>query len=371
MILRLGDGAIKIVYLYPDVIGGAEIFSYKLALELSKKGFEIHLIGKEGKLFKTMHYKNLHLHSIKSTGLISSIPFFIKKIIEINPDVIIAITLNSCLPVGFLNLIRHRPLIIYLAGGDIDILVNIRKTGILDKFIARLSMQICMNNAYFIALTREMVLFLKKLGVNVHNIRLIPNPIDKLYYLIRPNYKAKTFLYVGRIEDIKGVDVLIKAFSIVLKKHPDAKLIIVGNGSKMRYIKKLIKELKIDGAVELVGSVPYKRVKTFMEMSSVFVLPSRREGLSIALQQAMAAGLPIIATRVAGALDWIKHGKNGLLVPVDNVEMLAKSMEYMLQLSENELRRMGVCSRIKAQRFKSERIIEEYMRLIYTVCNER
>jgi glycosyltransferase involved in cell wall biosynthesis len=105
-------------------------------------------------------------------------------------------------------------------------------------------------------------------------------------------------------------------------------LLIIADGPEQESVVKLIAEHNLDGSVLLFPSV--EEVAPYLKASDLFVLPSRFEGLSNALLEAMACGLPVISTRVGGSNDIIEDGVNGLLVEVDAMDQLRDAMERLL-----------------------------------------
>lgn len=138
---------------------------------------------------------------------------------------------------------------------------------------------------------------------------------------------------VGRLETVKGFDVLIKAFAEFCKVRDGYSLSIYGEGSERENLQLVIDNLKLNDKVFLYGKVsdiPKRIYKSYM-----FVLSSRFEGMPNALMEAMACGLPCISTDCDfGPRDLIRNGGNGLLVPVDDINALAAAMDTVAQNSD-------------------------------------
>lgn len=106
--------------------------------------------------------------------------------------------------------------------------------------------------------------------------------------------KSKIIITAGRIEKVKNQISLIKAFKLVLKKHPDAKLWILGRGSEEENLKKLIKKLKLESNVFLLGFK--QNIYEYLKQANIFILTSKYEGMPVVLIEAMACSLPVIST---------------------------------------------------------------------------
>lgn len=145
----------------------------------------------------------------------------------------------------------------------------------------------------------------------------------------------KSILYVGRLEEYKGVQYLIGAFPNVREKEKDAQLLIVGVGSQKRKLVSLAESLGVQDDVHFLGTVSDAELANLYSTSNLFVMPSEYEAFCIAMVEAMAYGLPIIATRVGGMPELIGNNLRGLLInyPPD-VKTLAEMESYLLKDSD-------------------------------------
>ena len=158
--------------------------------------------------------------------------------------------------------------------------------------------------------------------------RVIPNPVPcEVVTSARP--PRTTILAVGRLDPQKGFDSLIVAFSHIASRHPDWQLKILGEGPERPRLEQLISELGLVDRVEMPG----RRHDVMQQLSEagVFVLASRFEGFPNALVEAMVSGRAVISTDCpSGPADLIEPGRNGILVPVDDVVALASALERLL-----------------------------------------
>jgi glycosyltransferase involved in cell wall biosynthesis len=186
------------------------------------------------------------------------------------------------------------------------------------------------------------------LGIHGENIAVIPNGVDlTLFDSIETQEVPCQILYVGRLISTKNVDKLIYAFSEVSKHVPEASLKIVGDGPESTSLKRLVHSLGLRPKVTFTGTTPtYDAVARHFKESALFVLPSTVEGESIATKEAMAASLPVIATRIAGSgvLSIVKDGVNGFLVDPDQPTMLTERILELLQ-DDRKSRAMGAAGR--------------------------
>jgi len=174
-------------------------------------------------------------------------------------------------------------------------------------------------------------------------------------------------LAVGRLMVQKGHDVLIQAVSRVVESFPNIKAGICGDGPLRSQLASQIVALGLSNHVKLLGM--RSDISLFLTAADIFILPSRWEGLSRALLEAMASGLPPVATRVDGAQEVITNGIHGLLVHPDNPDELANSI---IQLLENtDLRkRIGKAAQAHIlQNYNTDGMCRNYYELMLKILN--
>ena len=170
---------------------------------------------------------------------------------------------------------------------------------------------------------------------------------------------------VGRLAEVKDQPGLVDAFAGLLRARPSlrerARLILVGDGPMRPAIEKRIGQQGLDGLVWISGD--RDDVASLLRTMDLFVLPSLGEGVSNTILEAMATGLPVVATRVGGNPELVEERVNGLLVPVGDREALA---EALLELADNPdgRRRMGEAglARVRST-FNWDRTVEQYMKV--------
>jgi len=175
-------------------------------------------------------------------------------------------------------------------------------------------------------------------------------------------------LWVGRIAKVKGLEYLIGAFEHVTREI-DARLILVGEGPLESAIRELVRRKGLQEKVRFAGfqSNPYR----YMSRSSVFAFPSLSEGFGMVLVEAMACGLPVVATDcVAGPAEVLLNGKCGILVPVADVEALARGIVSLL--TDTALRQRLISAAMeRITDFEPAKVIASYEQLFVELCNDR
>ncbi|HOB35044.1 MAG TPA: glycosyltransferase [Bacillota bacterium] len=172
-------------------------------------------------------------------------------------------------------------------------------------------------------------------GVHPDKVRLVPNGVDPLPPAALPDWLRrriagkKVLLSVSRLEPEKGLDTNIRALDLLRARHPDLVYVVVGDGSQTRSLKKLARALGLENRVIFAGCQPRSKVGAFYACGHVFSLPSRGEAFGIAYLEAMAAGLPVIASRGEGIAPLLRRG-GGLLVKHGDSLELAQAIARLL-----------------------------------------
>lgn len=154
---------------------------------------------------------------------------------------------------------------------------------------------------------------------------------------------------VGRLSIEKGLPDLLRATAFLLERKMDVRVVLAGDGPERRRLEALARELQIEASVEFRGHVTHADVPQVLRELDIFVMPSRAEGFGVAALEASAAGLPVVASRVHGIPDVVRHGSTGVLVPPRDVAALAAAME---QLAADPAKRgdMGMAGRAFVER---------------------
>lgn len=197
------------------------------------------------------------------------------------------------------------------------------------------------RNCYFVAISSAIAENYVKVGVPAERIFRIPNGVEMPEKAARKDYFGRECLFVGNLrqQPAKGLDVLLEAWKAIADKYPAARLSVVGEGDIESY-NKYVAALGIGDRVSFVGRVDRSGVSRYMERSDVFILPSRREGMSNALLEAMSYAMPVVATDISGSQDLIINGSNGILVPVEDADALSAAIELLFE-NPDKARAMG------------------------------
>lgn len=195
---------------------------------------------------------------------------------------------------------------------------------------------------------------------------IILNPVDERFFQTTNLGSRQNVITVGRLEEQKNQALLIDAFCEIADLFPEQNLIIYGDGSLLSELQARVEEKGIAGQVIFAGNV--EEIEQYLVKAKAFVLSSNYEGIPNALMEAMASGVPCIATDCpcGGPRMLLKNGVNGYLVPCNNKDALVEALGLLL--SNDELQRMfSEGARDAAQRFKGEFIYPQWEQYIQQV----
>lgn len=183
-------------------------------------------------------------------------------------------------------------------------------------------------------------------GISPRRIRMIWNGIDVDRF--HPNVLAESgpVVAIGRLSPEKDFATLVRAAGIAARQDPTFLLDVAGDGVCMVELKRLVCELKLECTVHLLGQV--RDIPSLLARGSVFALSSLTEGVSLTILEAMATGLPVVATRVGGNPEVIADGETGLLVPPGDPASLAAAL-LALRRDPARRRHMGEAGRARVE----------------------
>ncbi len=212
-----------------------------------------------------------------------------------------------------------------------------------------------------------------KIKVNPAGVDLdLFRPMDKLEARGRLGLdESRIILYVGRIEPLKGIDILLEAVSL-MEWGTDYRLIIVGGSLEgdehLEFLKNLARELGIEDKVSFTGSIEQDKLPSFYSAADVFVLPSHHESFGLVALEAMACGSPVIASRVGGLKTFLNNGESGYLIPWQCPEPFAQRLDILLA-NPSLMNTMGNAAKLKALDMGwggvAERMLDLYTGLLH------
>jgi glycosyltransferase involved in cell wall biosynthesis len=186
---------------------------------------------------------------------------------------------------------------------------------------------------------------------------VIPNGIDLDKYARDPAPVPGRIVMVGRLSRQKRPDVALRAFAELRRSHPEARLDVLADGPLRRETEELLAELGLGDAVRLLGDRP--DVADRLAEAACLLLTSDYEGCPLAVLEAMAAGVPVVATDVRGVRELVRHGETGLLAEARRPDLLAAQLSDLLA-DPQKARAMGLAGRRLARaQFSSQRMLAD------------
>lgn len=191
---------------------------------------------------------------------------------------------------------------------------------------------------------------------------------DKINKVSRSDDVKVRFVFVGRLIELKGLDLLLQAFACLLERVPEALLTLIGNGPEQEELAILASELDCSNSVIFQGSVPYERVLSEMALHDVFVLPTRLDVFGLVISEAIACGLPVICSCYAGAAhDLVQN--NGIIVDPENPDELAGAMEKLA--CHPQLRvQMAEAGKKVLQQYNLQSAVNGFTDAIHLACRD-
>ena len=207
--------------------------------------------------------------------------------------------------------------------------------------------------------------------VHARDITVIPNGVDTLRFHPSENHESRTdsltAISVGRLIARKGFPDLLRAWARLVESRSACSLRIVGDGPDQFTLENIINELGIGDSVELAGRMSWEAMPDVLRAADLFVLPSHNEGMSNALLEAMASGLPVVSTNVGGAVELLGDYPN-VIVSRGDVGALARVLGQLLDDQERR-ERLGRAMRRKAESLSWHAVADAYLRLYQGVTS--
>lgn len=371
---------------YPEeegrVRGGVEAVSFTLARELGRReGIELHVVTvrRSGRPDETRRVGGYTVHLLAKAN---RLPYSLRvtgadprrvlaKFREIQPDLVHA---NGVDAPAVAALKGGYPTLLCVHGiASLDVLREMKGTWDRARlFQARRLERICLSRArHMAAISRYAE---EVYGPMIRaEVELIENPVQDPYFELPLVQPTQTVLYAGAIRPLKGVHFLIEAFAEVASRCPEAQLRLAGGAADQSLLESLMHladELGLRERVHFLGHLGEEELLEEYARCQVFCLPSTQENSPVVIQQAMAAGRPVVSTRVAGIPRLVAEGKSGFLTAAGDIPATVEALCRALQDTELT-RQMGAeGKRIAEGRFRLRVIVDKTVALYEKILAE-
>ena len=322
----------KICYL----ADAASVHTQKWAIHFASKGNEIHIIS-----FRDADIAGVNVHFIDSFGLINTSPSasifskfgyvlwsnHIKKIIKnINPDILHAHWATSY---GLLAALSgFHPFILSTWGNDV--ISSPHRYWIMRKFI-----EYSLKKADVVTATSKMLACATEEFINDEKrVHAIPFGVNTDLFTPLRNKPSKNKICIGivkALEDIYGIEYLIRAFKIVIEEGYESNLLIVGEGSLRNQLEDLTESLNLANSVQFIGRIDNNEVVEYLHRIDIFVVPSIQESFGVAALEASSCAVPVILSNVGGLPEVVNEGVTGYMVAPGDAEAIAAKIIKLIE----------------------------------------
>ncbi len=358
----------KILHIVTDTnFGGAGQYLLYLLTQPAFHKVDVKVACPDGELARRLNIAGINRVPISGKDISFSfgLTLELKRLIrDVKPDIVHT---HSCLS-GRISAKLSRIPVVYTKHGQVK---PVR--GRLKKWLNRVMSDVFSDG--IIAVSQKVYRELVASGVKPSRVVCVMNGIDVSAFTPKDarhlsGQSPKRNIVVGtaaRLDPVKALDVLIDAARMVMNSLPEARFLIAGAGPMEETLKTKIQTTRLEPYIKMLGFVD--DMKQFLSGLDIFVLCSRQEGLGLSALQAMAAGLPVVATDVGGLPEAVINDETGFLVPPGDAKLLAQAI-VRLAIDPDMAAQMGVMGRKRVEQFfDSKEMAENTMNLYHAVLN--
>jgi N-acetyl-alpha-D-glucosaminyl L-malate synthase BshA len=366
---------------YPSY-GGSGVVATELGYALGERGHEVHFISSARPFRLHRYHEQLFFHEVTDVNypLFKFPPYTLllaNKIVEVanfvGLDVIhahYAIPHSISAYLAKQMMTRPLPLVTTLHGTDITLVGAFEEFNLLTRLALRASDRVTAVSGSLARETEE------TFGTIDRGVKVIPNFIDPKIYLPKEGLMAKcrqhfapcgekVLAHISNFREVKRVVDVVKIFALVEKVIP-CRLLLVGDGPEMVRVGREVVRLGLERKVQFLGK--QESVQEILQMVDVFLLPSEKESFGLVALEAMACGVPVVASRVGGLPEVVQHGKTGFLAEVGDIQRMS---EEVLKLLTNDLLYKTFSEQAVTwarEAFPVERAVESYETVYHEAC---
>lgn len=364
---------------YPPLIGGAERMLAYLAAALAEESCHVTVFTSrlDPTLPRVEHVettrgalevRRLETSALRYVGTLRYMLELRRALAALRPDL------------AYVSMLKHDAFVTLALGKRLGFPVVLRPEGAgatgdiawqgWGRFGPRIARR-CRHADAVVAISDSVHAELVAAGYEASRIVDIPNgvPIPRATWGPRADWsRAPRAVFAGRLAPEKNLETLIRAWPLVQAAHPNATLTLIGEGPEREPLETLIAALGLSGAIQLPGFAP--EVASQLRGFDLFILPSIEEGMSLALLEAVAAGIPIVASDIPGNRTLVVDSEHGRLAAPDSPDALARAILDQWQ-SYDQAVSMGQSARLHAERFSIVAVARAHIELFRSLIERR
>jgi len=323
---------------YPDM---PRDYFYELSARQVERGHQVDVLSwrKKGKCSEKKVTEGFNIHRLNGFNLFFGslieeypyLPELSSKLENLRPDIVHA---ESHLFLTTVQAVRKAkrsglPCVVSVHGvfADRGSIINSAQR----FYLQTLGLKIFKDADRIICLTRSDVEEIYRLGCSSEKIRLIPNAVDATIFKPSNKRESNLVVWVGRFVNEKGLEYLVEAAKIVADSFNEVRFLLIGYGPLKEDILRLVNKLELEDFVRLVGPLSRNEIARILGKATIFVIPSLKEGMPLALLEAMASGVAVIGTNIPAFTCLFSHEKEGIIVAPKKSDELAKSILNLLK----------------------------------------
>ncbi len=363
---------------YPTY-GGSGAVATELGMELAKKGHIIHFISYGLPFRLNKFYKNIFFHEVETMeySLFKYPPYSLSlsaKMAEvIESEKLDLLHVHYAMPHAASAYLAKKivgggiKFITTLHGTDITLVGNHQSFYRITKFSIEESDGVtCVSN--YLKETTEGIF------KTVKEMEVIYNFVDTEKYKrtskSRENIESidkddKIIIHISNFRPVKRIENIVKVFHVV-GKEVKSKLLLVGDGPDICRIRSLVYKLNLEDKVLFLGV--QENVVPLLNISDVYMLPSRSEGFGLSALEALSCEVPVVGTNVGGLKEVVEHGKSGFVFDPEDIDSMSEAVIKILGSKETRLK-MGVEARKRAKLFDGKLIVPQYLKYYKKILN--
>jgi glycosyltransferase involved in cell wall biosynthesis len=366
-----GGRLLRVVHVVRTLkMGGQEVMICRLVERLAPERFSCSVVvlqghdEQDGPLWRGLRDRGIPVYPMlapREGASLALLPALGRKFFELGADVVHAHNLQPLFYAGIASLVKPGAALVSTAHGYVN----------WDGFRYEAPLRALLRRAVIVAVSPELQEFLAQRGWARDRLELIVNGVDvDALTRVEDTGARRAALGVapgawvvgalGRLSPEKDHANLIRATAIVAQREPRTELLLAGDGPIRGELEELARELGVDGRVRFLGQVTGPEVQAFLGVLDVYCLPSRTEGTSVSLLEAMSCKVPVVATSVGGTPSALDMGSAGRLVPPNDAAALADALLSARADPEAGFRMAERGRAIVEERFSLRRMVDRY-----------